>query len=767
MFNKLKEAARDWLLQQDGDRELADISLEYSYQDLANATRNFDRSQRLGAGAAGAVYRGELRGGTEVAVKVLADDGSLVGFEEEVRVLSRFRHPNLVTLLGWGRGDGEKYLIYELLPGGDVGNRLDKCRRDKGQFFAQHRLRVALDAARGLSHMMISEPKAFHRDIKPANILLDAAGNAKMADFGLAGTIQESGRQHLTVKDISGTPGYACPAYIQSGRVNESSEVYSFGTVLLELIINQQPALLGPQGDIIYPLLQAVQPAAPGAHQRVLQSADPRAGWQRPVLDEFAELALSMVDMRPERRPNFETVVRRLSSLCNSGNGDGSTPPSMPPSLYQQQPQPQHQIAQPQQCAPMPPQGRATPPAPGYPQQQPQPQQPYAGYQQQQPQLQQHGQQQQHHHQHYQAHQATVGQESNTAGAPPPPPRPPPPRGGQEAAWGGAGERSRRHGAAQSSPTDPCELILDVVHADGVDLSSIPHAQRALGFPVDFTGGRWTATVGRQHQPDFFEILVPSRDRLSCISRSHFEISWEPAAPTPVLRKLSGNALLLDDKKLGYDGVTFSEGGRVSFNGVRESDTGFLIMTLSIRGRGAVRAEGSHPAVAMSSRRQAGQPSLGPPHGVPTPQRPAVAAAGVLECITAAGMDLAKLAEPAKVVALPLNEAVEIGRQHQLGFYEQLLQNEPRWLGFISRTHCSVQLIRKPAAPTAGGCHQLRVENLSSNPVLLGGRPLAKGQVDVITEGNTLCFVAATGGGPGGETVFLELRFRRARGSLC
>lgn len=316
------------------------------------------------------------------------------------------------------------------------------------------------------------------------------------------------------------------------------------------------------------------------------------------------------------------------------------------------------------------------------------------------------------------------------------------------------------------SPHDPVELILDVVHADAVDLGTIRLAQRALGFSVDQSRGRWTTTVGRQHQPDFFEIMVPSRDRLSCISRSHLEISWEPGAPTPVLRKLSGNALLLDDQKVGYDGVSLADGARVAFNGVRESDVCFLVLRVCIRGRAAVEAEGSHPAVAMSARRQSGQPLMGMPNGVPTPQRPSVAAAGVLECIRAISMDLTRLPEVAKVVALPFNEVVEIGRQHQSGFYEQLLQNEPRWLGYISRTHCSVQLIRSPASYGIVGGHELHVENLSTNPVLLDGRPLGKGQKDVVSEGGTLCFVAANGGA-GSETVFLELRFRRARGSLC
>jgi len=225
-----------------------DISLlEYKYGDLRVATRGFSPDNRLGSGAAGAVYKGCLAGGTEVAVKVLADAEGLDGFVEEVRMLSRFRHPNLVTLMGWGQHDTEKYLVYELLPGGDVSKKLEKAKRGEVPFPWEQRLKVAMGAAAGLSYMANSKPKAFHRDIKPANILLDLYGVAKVADFGLSGTVHGKGT-HLTVAQVAGTPGYACPVYIKEKKVSEQSEVYSFGTVLLELLVNEPPALAGLMG---------------------------------------------------------------------------------------------------------------------------------------------------------------------------------------------------------------------------------------------------------------------------------------------------------------------------------------------------------------------------------------------------------------------------------------------------------------------------------------------------------------------------------------
>ncbi|CAK0851220.1 unnamed protein product, partial [Prorocentrum cordatum] len=104
------------------DSSLNQISLEYSYAELQQATRCFDATTRLGHGSFGGVFRGIQRDGTEVAVKVL-DVPEEGGFEEEVRVLSKFRHPNLVILMGFGRHESKRFLVYELLAGGDVHRR--------------------------------------------------------------------------------------------------------------------------------------------------------------------------------------------------------------------------------------------------------------------------------------------------------------------------------------------------------------------------------------------------------------------------------------------------------------------------------------------------------------------------------------------------------------------------------------------------------------------------------------------------------------------
>ncbi|CAK8999522.1 LEAF RUST 10 DISEASE-RESISTANCE LOCUS RECEPTOR-LIKE PROTEIN KINASE-like 1.2 (Probable receptor-like serine/threonine-protein kinase LRK10L-1.2) [Durusdinium trenchii] len=121
------------------EQKLREISLEYKEAELVSATSNFDPSRRLGSGNYGCVYRGTLKDGHEVAIKVIeVDEEDTSGFADEVLVLSKFRHPNLVTLMGWGSGldedgCGRRYLVYELLEGGDVAGRLAKARAGGAQ----------------------------------------------------------------------------------------------------------------------------------------------------------------------------------------------------------------------------------------------------------------------------------------------------------------------------------------------------------------------------------------------------------------------------------------------------------------------------------------------------------------------------------------------------------------------------------------------------------------------------------------------------------
>jgi len=301
------------------DSALNQISLEYSYPDLQAATSNFAEAKKLGAGSYGGVFQGLLKDGTEVGVKVL-DVPDEAGFEEEVKVLSKFRHPNLVILMGFARNNAQRCLVYELLGGGDVHRRLQRSCVENVAFPWRQRVSIALDAACGLSHLHHSSPKVFHRDIKSPNILLDKNGTAKMADFGLACLSHASAHR---VKQASGTVGYACPLYVQRGVVTEGSEVYSFGMVLLELLTASPPAYVGSSGGSRQ--IQYLAHHINGDLRKCLSLADAKAQWPPKACRAIAELALMCSHVQEETRPNFAEIVRTCRSIH-----DGSAFPSAP-----------------------------------------------------------------------------------------------------------------------------------------------------------------------------------------------------------------------------------------------------------------------------------------------------------------------------------------------------------------------------------------------------------------------------------------------------
>eukprot|EP00435_Cladocopium_sp_Y103_P013209 s653_g3.t1 len=308
------------------DSHLNNASNEYSEEELKLATENFDRKCLLGAGSFGKVYKGTMRDGTEVAIKVLQvpNEG---GFEDEVQVLSRFRHPNLVILMGFARHaeTGWRSLIYEFLSGGDAAKRIARSRHSMEPFSARARVSTALDAACGLSHLHNMTPRAFHRDIKSQNILLDKNGTAKMADFGLA--CLSSASKHKVLR-VGGTVGYACPEYLRSGVITEGCEVYSFGMVLLELLTAAPPAVAYPDRPKEYQfLVDYVQ----GSSEKVQQMLDPSAGFPTKVFEALCAIAFRCINPRSCSRPFFKQLVEELRHLLADGfDGIAISPTSAP-----------------------------------------------------------------------------------------------------------------------------------------------------------------------------------------------------------------------------------------------------------------------------------------------------------------------------------------------------------------------------------------------------------------------------------------------------
>ncbi|PPD85953.1 hypothetical protein GOBAR_DD17106 [Gossypium barbadense] len=204
----------------------------------------------IGSGGSGKVYKVVLSNGDAVAVKKLsgvkkeeslsAADMERDEFETEVEMLGKIRHKNIVRLWCCCITGDDKLLVYEYMPNGSLGDLLHSSKG--GLLDWPTRYKIALDAAEGLSYLHHDcVPPIVHRDVKSNNILLDHEFGARVADFGVAKIVKGVGKGAESMSVIAGSCGYIAPEYAYTLRVNEKSDIYSFGVVILELVTGKPP----------------------------------------------------------------------------------------------------------------------------------------------------------------------------------------------------------------------------------------------------------------------------------------------------------------------------------------------------------------------------------------------------------------------------------------------------------------------------------------------------------------------------------------------
>ncbi|TYI05858.1 hypothetical protein ES332_A10G117700v1 [Gossypium tomentosum] len=213
--------------------------LQFKFSTLEKATDCFNEANKLGSGGYGEVFKGTLPDGREIAVKRLYVNGRNRSREiyNEMDVISKAQHKNLVRCLGGCFTIIENFLVYEYLANKSLDGILFDPEKKKELDWGK-RQKIIMGTAEGLEFLHKGcEVRIIHRDIKASNILLDIKFRPKIADFGLARLCsRDSDRISLVNNTVAGTFGYMAPEYIAKGRLTEKVDVYSFGVLMLEII---------------------------------------------------------------------------------------------------------------------------------------------------------------------------------------------------------------------------------------------------------------------------------------------------------------------------------------------------------------------------------------------------------------------------------------------------------------------------------------------------------------------------------------------------
>ena len=236
-------------------------------------------------------------------------------FLYQVEVLSKSRHPNLVTLIGTCAESWT--LVYEYLPNGSLEDRLS-CKDNTPPLSWQTRIRIAAELCSALVFLHSTKPHSIvHGDLKPANILLDANLVSKLSDFGTSQILsccESSSTQFWRTDHPKGTFGYMDPEFVSLGELTPKSDVYSFGIILLRLLTGR-PAV-GITREVKYALDAG----------KLNSLLDPSAGgWPLVQAEQLAHLALSCCEMNRENRPDLYSDVWRILEPMRASSGGKNT----------------------------------------------------------------------------------------------------------------------------------------------------------------------------------------------------------------------------------------------------------------------------------------------------------------------------------------------------------------------------------------------------------------------------------------------------------
>ncbi|KAG0625361.1 hypothetical protein M758_2G048800 [Ceratodon purpureus] len=282
----------------------------YKLSELSNATGGFDEAHEIGVGGFGKVFVGNFKDGRTLAIKrasgLVSSTQGLAEFRNEVLLLSRLHHRNLVRLEGFCDESGLEILVYEFMRQGNLHAHLFSSKKSLSWY---NRLEIAVGVAHGLEYLhSYADPPVIHRDVKPSNILLDDNLTAKVADFGISRATDELAT-HVSTRP-AGTAGYFDPQYFIRQQLTTASDVYGYGVVLLELVTGQRA--IDRERTAEFNLVEWARPRfAEGGIEAI---ADRKLGddYPKDVFQAMAELGLECSLFDKDQRPSMKEVVSIL-----------------------------------------------------------------------------------------------------------------------------------------------------------------------------------------------------------------------------------------------------------------------------------------------------------------------------------------------------------------------------------------------------------------------------------------------------------------------
>ncbi|CAN6566837.1 unnamed protein product [Malus baccata var. baccata] len=283
--------------------------IRYSYSDIKKMTRKF--KDKLGEGGYGSVFKGKLRSGRFVAIKVLGKPkANSQDFISEIATIGRIHHVNVVQLIGYCVEGSKRALVYEFMANGSLDKYI-YSKEGSVHLSIEKMYDISLGVAQGIEYLHQGcEMQILHFDIKPHNILLDENFKAKVSDFGLA-KLYPVDNSIVTLTAARGTIGYIAPElfYKNIGGVSYKADVYSFGMLLMEMASRRKNlnATVEQSSQIYFPLW--VHDQYVGGNDLDMDNVTEE---EKKVIRKMIIVALWCIQLKPSDRPTMYKVIDML-----------------------------------------------------------------------------------------------------------------------------------------------------------------------------------------------------------------------------------------------------------------------------------------------------------------------------------------------------------------------------------------------------------------------------------------------------------------------